>query len=40
MHQLLIALASKLIEIADSTTDVETQIELNELIDKIYETVL
>ena len=37
--QLLVALASKLQEIADNTADVETESELNELIDKIYESV-
>lgn len=37
--QLLIALASKLQEIADSTVDVGTQLELNELIETIYESV-
>lgn len=37
--QLLIALASKLQEIADNTADVETESELNELIEKIYESV-
>lgn len=38
-EQLLIALASKLQEIADNTADVETESELNELIEKIYESV-
>ena len=38
-EQLLIALASKFQEIADNTTDVETESELNELIEKIYESV-
>jgi len=38
-EQLLIALASKLQEIADNTVDVETESELNELIEKIYESV-
>lgn len=37
--QLLVALANKLQEIADNTADIETQDELNELIEKIYETV-
>ena len=37
--QMLIALASKLQEIADSTVDVETESELNEVIEKIYESV-
>lgn len=38
-EQLLITLASKLQEIADNTADVETESELNELIEKIYESV-
>jgi len=39
MNQLLTALASKLIEIADNTVDMDTQEELNELVDKIMESV-
>lgn len=35
----LLALSAKLQEIADDTCDVETEIELNELIDKINESI-
>lgn len=37
--QLWLALAAKLQEIADNTVDMDTQQELNELIEKIYESV-
>jgi hypothetical protein len=39
MNQLLSGLASKLIEIADSCIDMDTQEELYELIDKIVESI-
>lgn len=35
----LLALSTKLQEIADDTYDVETEMELNELIDKINESI-
>lgn len=37
--QLLLALASKLQEIADNCIDVDAQSELNELIDAIYASI-
>lgn len=37
--QMLVALASKLMEISENCIDVETQSELNELVDKIMESV-
>ena len=39
INQLLSGLANKLIEIADNTVDMDTQEELNELIDKIVESI-
>ncbi|WP_257142382.1 hypothetical protein [Bacillus thuringiensis] len=35
----LLALSTKLQEIADNTADMETEAELNELIDKINESI-
>ncbi|MDR4986199.1 hypothetical protein ACPCH0_15695 [Bacillus bombysepticus] len=35
----LLALSTKLQEIADDTCDVDTEMELNELIDKINESI-
>ncbi|WP_279538720.1 hypothetical protein [Bacillus sp. XF8] len=35
----LLALSTKLQEIADNTVDVDTEMELNELIDKINESI-
>ncbi|WP_276568562.1 hypothetical protein [Bacillus thuringiensis] len=35
----LLALSSKLQEIADNTSDMETEVELNELINKINESI-
>jgi hypothetical protein len=37
--QVLVALASKLMEISENCVDVDTQSELNELVDKIMESV-
>lgn len=39
MKQLLSALASKLMEISENCADVDTQSELNELIEKIVESI-
>jgi hypothetical protein len=39
INQLLTGLASKLMQIADNTADVDTANELNELIDKIVESI-
>lgn len=38
--ELWLAMASKLQEIADNTVDLDTSLELNELVDKIYEQFL
>lgn len=35
----LLALSAKLQEIADDTADIDTEMELNELIDKINESI-
>jgi|GEM_PF-4649012 len=39
MNQILVGLAGKLMEIAENTVDVDTQDELNELVDKIMASV-
>jgi hypothetical protein len=39
LNQLLTGLANKLIEIAENTADVDTANELNELIEKIVESI-
>lgn len=39
MNSLLVALASKLTEISENCHDIETVIELNELIEKIVESL-
>lgn len=38
--ELWLAMASKLQEIADNTVDLGTSLELNDLVDKIYEQFL